>query len=392
VRASLLLAPLVATLVGFGGTVALVVAAAEAVGAGPEATASWVAALAIAKAGVSLVGSLRHRIPVLAAWSTPGAALIAASPGLTDLEGAVGAFLLCALLLLATATFRPLGRLVEAIPPAVAAAMLAGILLRFAIGLFDAAGQAPGLVLPLLALFFLLRLASPSWAVLAILAGGLGLAAGLGSLGALPGSFGLTPLVWVSPRFDPAVLLGLGVPLFLVTMAGQNLPGFAVLKAAGYPVPTGSLLALGGLASLLTAPFGAHATNLAAITAAICTGPEAHPDPAERWRAGVVYALWWLLLAAFAGTLALVVAALPPVLVATVAGTALLGPLAGALAVAWSEERHRLAAVVTLAASASGLVLFGIGPAFWGLSAGILVLGLERLARRRPLPDGARPS
>lgn len=387
-RASLLLAPLVATLVGFGGTVALVVAAAEAVGAGPDATASWVAALALAKAAVSLVGSLGLRIPVVAAWSTPGAALIAASPGLTDLPGAVGAFLLSALLLLATAAFRPLGRLVEAIPTPVAAAMLAGILLRFATGLFDAAAGAPALVLPLVALFLLVRLASPSAAVLAVLAAGLGLAAWLGLLGPLPTAGGPAPLVWVTPRLEPAVLLGLGVPLFLVTMAGQNLPGLAVLRAAGYAVPAGPLLALGGLASLLSAPFGAHATNLAAITAALCTGPDVHPDPARRWWAGVAYALWWLLLAAFAGTLALVVAALPPVLVATVAGTALLGPLAAALASAMASEPHRLAAVVTLAVSASGLVLGGVGPAFWGLVAGLATLALERLRGLGPAARG----
>lgn len=383
-RASLLLAPLVAALVGFGGTVALVVAAAEAVGAGPEATASWVTALALAKAGVSLVGSLRHRIPVVAAWSTPGAALIAASPGTTDLAGAVGAFLLSSVLLVASGAFRPLGRLVEAIPMPVAAAMLAGILVRFAIGLFDAAGSAPALVLPLLALFLLVRLANPSAAVLAVLVAGLALAAGLGLLGPLPTPPGLAALLWVSPRFEPSVLLGLGVPLFLVTMAGQNLPGFAVLRAAGYPVPAGSLLALSGLASLLSAPFGAHATNLAAITAAICTGPDVHPDAGERWRAGVAYAFWWLLLALAGGTLALLVKALPPVLVATVAGSALLAPLAAALAAATGEERYRFAAVVTLAVSASGLVLLGIGPAFWGLAAGLAALGLERLAGYGP--------
>lgn len=382
-RPSLALAPLVATLVGFGGTIALVVAAAAAVGAGPEATASWVAALALAKAAVSLVGSLRHRIPVVAAWSTPGAALIAASPGLTDLPGAVGAFLLSALLLLATAAFRPLGRLVEAIPMPVAAAMLAGILLRFATGLFDAAGSAPALVLPLLALFLLVRLASPSWAVLAALAAGLALASALGLLGPLPTAFGLSPLRWVTPRLEPEVLLGLGLPLFLVTMAGQNLPGLAVLRAAGYPVRAGSLLGLTGLASLASAPFGAHATNLAAITAALCTGPEVHPDPERRWWAGVAYAGWWVLLAAFGGSLALLVAALPPVLVATVAGLALLGPLAGALGSALGSEPHRFAAVVTLAVSASGLVLLGIGPAFWGLAAGLATLGLERIVAAR---------
>lgn len=379
-RLSLALAPLVATLVGFGGTIALVVAAAAAVGAGSEATASWVAALALAKAAVSFVGSLRHRIPVVAAWSTPGAALIAASPGLTDLPGAVGAFLLSSLLLLATAAVRPLGRLVEAIPMPVAAAMLAGILLRFATGLFDAAAGSPALVLPLLALFLAVRLASPSGAVLAVLAAGLALAAGLGLLGPLPLAFGLSPLVWVTPRLEPAVLLGLGVPLFLVTMAGQNLPGLAVLRAAGYPVPVGPILGLTGLASLATAPFGAHATNLAAITAALCTGPDVHPDPGRRWWAGLFYAAWWLLLAAFGGSLALLVAALPPVLVATVAGVALLGPLAGALATALGGEPHRFAAVVTLSVSASGLVLLGIGPAFWGLAAGLATLALERLA------------
>lgn len=375
--ASLILAAIVAALVGFGGTVALVASAAAAVGADAARAGSWIAALCLAIAATSAWLSWRHRIPVVTAWSTPGAALVAASSGV-GLDAAVGAFLLSAGLVVLSAAFRPLGVLIGRIPTAVAAAMLAGVLFRFVAAVFERAADQPALVLPLVALFLLVRLASPAAAVLAVLAAGVPLAAGLGLAAPLPTDLALSALIWTTPAFDPAALLGLGLPLWLVTMAGQNLPGFAVLRAFGYPAPARPILAATGLASLAAAPFGGHATNLAAITAAICAGPEAHPDPARRWQGGLAYAACYLLLALFAASLVRLLAAMPPALIATVAGTALVTPLAGALGAALAAEPHRFAAVITLAVTASGLSLLGIGPAFWGLLAGLLVLGLER--------------
>lgn len=384
-RLSVIVSGLVAVLVGFGGTLALIVAAAQAVGAGPAETASWVAALCLAMAATTGYLSLRHRLPIVTAWSTPGAALIAASAGIA-LDEAVGAFLLAGGLVLLTAAFRPVGTLVKRIPPAVAAGMLAGVLIRFVMAVFESAAAAPALVLPLVGLYLLARLVSPAGAVLVVLAAGLPLAFALGLVGPIPAGFAFSTLVPVAPAFEPAVLLGLGLPLWLVTMASQNLPGFAVLRAAGYPVPSRSILAATGLASLATAPFGAHATNLAAITAAICTGPDAHPDPARRWLTGPVYAAGYLLLAAVGAAAVGLLAAMPAALIAAVAGLALLAPLTGALASALAEERQRLAAVLALAVTASGIGLLGIGSAFWGLLAGLVALVLERAwrARRRP--------
>lgn len=375
-RPSLIVSAIVAAFVGFAGTLAIVLAAAAAVGADPAQTSSWVAALCLAMATTSAFLSWRHRVPVITAWSTPGAALIAASTGVA-VDEAVGAFLLAAALILLTAAFRPVGALIARIPTPVAAAMLAGVLLRFVVGVFEAVPTAPALVLPLVALFLVVRLASPAAAVLVVLAVGAAWAAGLGLVGPMPASLGLSQLTLVTPAFEPSVLLGLGLPLYLVTMASQNLPGFAVLRAAGYPVPSRPILAVTGLASLLTAPFCAHTSNLAAITAAICTGPDAHPDPARRWLAGPIYGVCYLVLAAFGASLVGLFAALPPALIATVAGLALTAPLAGALGTALADERTRFAAVLTFAVTASGLTLLGIGSAFWGLAAGLLAVGLE---------------
>jgi benzoate membrane transport protein len=325
--------------------------------------------------------SLRHRLPIITAWSTPGAALIAASTGLR-IEAAVGAFLFAAALILATAALPALSRLVERIPTAVAAGMLAGVLLRFVTAVFESAQEAPALVLPLVGLFLLIRAVSPMNAVLAVLAAGLFAAFGLGLAGPLPDRIEPPSLALIRPQFDPAVLIGLGLPLYLVTMASQNLPGFSVLRAAGYPVPSRSILTVTGLASLVTAPLGAHTSNLAAISAAICTGPDCHPDPAKRWLAGPAYALCYLLFAAFASALVAVVAALPTELIRTFAGLALIGALAGALGTALTEARERVAAALALAVTASGVTLAGIGSAFWGLAAGLAVTGLDVAARR----------
>lgn len=381
-RASVILSAVVAALVGFGGTVALIVAAAQAVGADAAQTSSWVTAICLSMAATSAYLSIRHRIPIITAWSTPGAALIAATAGTVAIDAAVGAFLLAGLLVLATAAFKPVGVLVERIPASIAAAMLAGVLIRFATAIFEHAQTAPALVLPLVGIFLLARLVSPAGSVLVVLAAGLLITFGLGWEGTAALDLDFATLRLITPSFEPAVLLGLGVPLYLVTMASQNLPGFAVLRAAGYRVPTRSILAVTGLASILSAPFGAHASNLAAITASICTGPDAHPDPERRWLTGPVYAVAYLVLAAFGASSVALIAAMPAALVATVAGLALLAPLANALGAALGAGGDRLAATLTLAVTASGLTLAGIGSAFWGLAAGLLALALQAGATR----------
>ncbi|HEV2559937.1 MAG TPA: benzoate/H(+) symporter BenE family transporter [Microvirga sp.] len=381
-RLSVVTSAVVAALVGFGSTVALIISAAQAVGATPGQTSSWVAALCLCMAGTSGFLSLRHRLPIITAWSTPGAALVAATSGVT-IEAAVGAFLLAGALILATAAFRPVGALIERIPAPVAAAMLAGVIVRFVVAVFESAQGAPLLVLPLVALFLVVRVVSPALAVLAVLGAGLAAAFGTGTAKPIAMESVFANLEWVAPSFDPAVLVGLGLPLYLVTMASQNLPGFAVLRASGYAaVPTRSILAVTGFASVLSAPFGAHTSNLAAISAAICTGPDTHPDPGKRWMTGPFYAGCYLLFAIFGGALIALITALPAELIKTVAGLGLMGALAAALGTAMSDEGKRFPAILTLTVTASGFQLLGIGSAFWGLLAGLLAVGLDRVAGR----------
>ena len=272
-RASVVISAIVAVLVGFGGSVAIILAAASAVGATPEQTSSWVAALCVSIMATTAVLSIRHRIPVVTAWSTPGAALIAAS-SVPSFEAAVGAFLLCAVLILLTATFRAVSALIERIPTTIASAMLAGVLFGFVLAIFDHLQVEPVLVLAMVVGFAVLRIYSPSWAILAVLVLGVALAVVLGKTEPV-GELGFSSFVWVKPAFDIATLIGLGIPLYLVTMASQNLPGFAVLRAAEYAVPSRSALSVTGIASLLSANVGAHTSNLAAITASICTGADA---------------------------------------------------------------------------------------------------------------------
>ncbi len=380
-RLSIVTSAVVAALVGFGSTIAIIIAAAQAVGADAAQTSSWVAALCLAMAASSGFLSVRYRMPVITAWSTPGAALIAASAGMS-IHAAVGSFLLAGALIVLAALIKPFGRAIERIPTSIAAAMLAGVLLQFVVGVFQSAQGAPSLVLPLVAIFLVVRLFNPSLAVLAVLFVGLGIAFGGGMAQPLTSNLSLSSLTFIEPAFEPAALIGLGLALFLVTMASQNLPGFAVLRASGYQPPSRPILAVTGLASLVTALFGAHTSNLAAISAAICTGPDTHPDPAKRWLVGPFYALSYLIFAAFSAALIGLIAALPPELIKTVAGLALLGAFAGALGSALSEGSKVFPAVITLAVTASGLTLFGIGSAFWGLAAGLVTLGLDSLASR----------
>ena len=374
-------AALVATVAGVGGTLPIILAAAQAVGATPEQASSWVSGLGLATAISALALSVRYRMPIITAWSTPGAALIASTSGVPSFAAAVGAFVLAAVLILLTAAIRPLGRLIERIPASIAAAMLAGILLRLVVAMVEHVPSSPLLVLPLLALFLIARAFLPALASLVVLVAGALLAWSLGLVKPMPG-IGFSTIVITAPAWDVATLVGLGVPLYLVTMASQNLPGFAVLRGSGYQPPTQPILAVTGVASLATAFMGAHTSNLAAISAALCTGPDAHPDPAKRWMTGPFYALFWGLIALFGASLVGLFGALPPALLATVAGTALLGSMASAMGAALAGDQDRLAAAGTLAVTVSGVTLMGVGSAFWGLVFGLLILGIDRFTKR----------
>jgi benzoate membrane transport protein len=377
-RLSAITAALVAAVVGIAGALAVVLAAAEALGATKAETTSWVTGLWLAMAVTSAILSVWHRIPIIIAWSTPGAAVIAATSGVS-LSAAAGAFFLAGVLLVLTAFIAPLGRLIERIPVAVASAMLAGVLVRFVMAMFDGVKASPELVLPLVALFLVVRLWSPPFAMMGVLAAGIGLATWQG---AFAGGLVLeaSRLQLIEPAFDPAVLIGVGIPLYLVTMASQNLPGAAVLRAAGYSVPMASSLAITGAASMAIAFIGAHTVNLSAITAAICTGPDAHPDPKQRWTTGIAYGVIYLGIAAVGASIVAMFLGFPAVIIKAVAGLGLLGSLTGALAQALGDDKNRFAAVFAFAVTASGVTVLGVGAAFWGLVAGLIVLGLDRVA------------
>ena len=380
-RLSVISAATVAALVGYAASVAVVLAAAAALGATAAQTASWLLAVSLGKAVGSAFLSWQSRVPVVLAWSTPGAALIAATSGISMAE-AVAAFVTVGVMIVLTGALRPLGALVARIPDGIAAGMLAGVLLPFCLKGAGAAEALPWLVLPMVAVFVLVRLFNPALAVLAAFVGGIALAFATGT--ALPEvDFAAPSLTLIVPELRWSVILGLGVPLYLVTMASQNLPGFAVLRAAGYEPPVGLALRVTGVISAVTAVFGAHTVSMAAITAAICLGPEVHPDRERRWIVGVVYACVWVMLGLLSPVIITLLAALPPEVVTALVALALLGPLMGALNGAGASQDQRFAAIVTLVVTGSGVAALGIGAAFWGLVAGLVVHGVERLARRR---------
>lgn len=380
-RASMIPPALVAALVGYGSTIALLLSAAAALGATPAQTASWVFMICMAKAIGSAGLSAYARVPVVLAWSTPGAALIAASTGLTMAQG-VAAFVAAGLMVAATGLIGPLGKLVARIPDAIAAAMLGGVLLPFCLKGAAAAQGQPQIVLPMIAVFLLVRLRNPALAVLAALGLGLALAFGAGFAHLPALSLPHPAPVFVRPAFGWDGMLGLALPLYLVTMASQNLPGFATLRAAGYTPPVRPALIGTGLLSAVSGLFCAHPISMAAITAAICLTEDTHPDRAQRWKVGLVYAGVWVCLAVFSPLILTLLTALPPDLMGALVALALLGPLMGALSGAYTPQTTRFAATVTLTVTASGVAVFGIGAAFWGLMAGLAVWGLESAAQK----------
>jgi benzoate membrane transport protein len=373
------LAGVVASLVGFASTFALVLAGLRAAGADAGQAASGLLALSLVMGVVAIGLAWRTRQPIAIAWSTPGAALLLAA-GAPDggFAAAVGAFLVAGLLVVAAGLWRPLERAIAAVPAALAAAMLAGVLLPVCLAPVRAVAEVPLLAAPAVLTWLVLTRVARRWAVPgALLAAALAVVAD-GPRDA-PSGVGLLPRPeLVVPAFDAGALLGLALPLFVVTMASQDLPGFAVLRSFGFRPPVRLALVTTGAASAVAAPFGAHAVNLAAITAALVAGPDAHPDPARRWVAAVAGGGTYLVFGLGAGVAVALAAAAPPVLVEAVAGLALLGALAGALGAALADDARREAAVVTFVVTASSIAFLGVGAPFWGLVAGLAVLGITR--------------
>ena len=373
-------AGLLAAIVGFASSFAVVLQGLAAVGASPAQAASGLMALCVVKGFLGAGLSLATRLPISIAWSTPGAALLAAT-GLPagGFGYAAGAFLAAAALVVAAGLWQPFGRAVAAIPQSLASAMLAGVLLGLCIAPVKAVAELPKLALPIVVVWALTLQFARFYAVPVAVA----VTAALVFFATVLPDGALAHIrpdpVFVTPAFSAAALVSIGLPLFLVTMAAQNVPGLAVLNLNGYKPRPGPIFVATGAASGLIALFGGHLVNLAAITAALCAGPEAHPDPARRYIAAVTAGAAYIVLGLFASFAAAFVAASPPLLIQCVAGLALFGSLAAALASALAREDERLPAMLTFAVSASGASFFGIAAPFWGLIAGGALYGLGKL-------------
>ncbi|MEY4268383.1 MAG: hypothetical protein RIS90_2918 [Pseudomonadota bacterium] len=388
----------VAVLVGFTSSVAIVFQAALAFGATPAQISSWLWALGLGMGLCTLVPSLWLRQPVMVAWSTPGAAVLA-SAGLAggfSMAEAVGAFMVCAAAITLAGLTGWFERVMNRLPLAIASGLLAGVLARFGLQAFVAAQTALPLVLLMLASYVLGKRIAPRYAVpLTLVAAVIFVAFTQGFPGPVV-DFSLTQPVFVAPVFTLGAAVSLALPLFVVTMASQNLPGVAAIQAAGYGrlpgtgagagkgIPISRVISLTGVATLLLAPFGAFALNLSAITAAICMGREAHVDPQRRYTAAVCCGAIYVLIGLFGAAIVAGLTAFPKELIAAIAGLALLGTIGNALHVALVDEPHREAALITFLVTLSGVVIAGVGAAFWGVLAGALTLFVQQYGRTRP--------
>jgi benzoate membrane transport protein len=366
-------AGLVSVIVNYGGTFILVFQAASMAGLSAELTASWVWSVSI---GVGLTGiflSWRHRIPIITAWSTPAAAFLVTALATTPYAEAVGAYMVSALAFVVLGLSGYFEKIVRRIPAGVAAGLLAGILLQFGMGAFGNVGADPLLMGGLITAYLLLKRWRPRYAVVGVLGAGLVFLMGQGrvDLSGLQLQLQLAVPVFTLPVFSLNALLSVALPLFLITLTGQYMPGMLVLRNDGYTTSANPIVTATALGSLLMAPLGSHAFNLAAITAAICTGKEAHADPSKRWVAGVAAGVGYVLVGIFGVTLAAVFMAFPAHFIATLAGLALLGSIGGSLASALADPHSREAALISFLAAAANIQLWGIGGAFWGLVIGL---------------------
>jgi benzoate membrane transport protein len=376
-------AGVLAGVVGFASTFAIVMQGLAGVGATPAQASSGLFSLCLCQGILAIVLSLRSRQPISIVWSTPGAALlIGAGVPQGGFGVAVTAFLITGALIAIAGLWRPLGRAVASIPLPLASAMLAGVLMELCFAPVQAVAHLPMLALPIVLAWALGWRFARRYAVpIAVL-----VTAGI-VLATTPIPADALALLWpkplfVLPVFDLLPALGIAIPLFIVTMASQNVPGIAVLRTNGYQASLGEVFVSTGAVTGLSAFFGGHVVNLSAITAALCAGPEAGPDRARRYIASIAAGGIYIVLGLFAGLAAAFITASPPLLIQAVAGLALFGSLAAALTAALTDETHRLSAIVTFITTASGIGLFGIGAAFWGLLAGGLFLLLERSAAK----------
>lgn len=378
-----LLAGFIAVLVGYASSAAIIWQAAASAGASAQDIAGWMTMLGLAMGLSTLLLTLWRKVPVLTAWSTPGAALLVTGLQGATLNEAVGVFIFANALIVLCGVTGVFARLMNIIPHSLAAAMLAGILLHFGLQAFVQLQGHLVLCGSMLAVWLICKALTPRYAVIAALAAGCLVAALTGQIDGASVDLALVMPRFVTPAFNLTLLLSVGLPFFLVTMASQNAPGVATLQASGYTVPVSPLMIITGGIALLLSPFGVYSICIAAITAAICQSPEAHPDPQQRWRAAAAAGGFYVLAGIFGGSITSLMAALPGAWIQMLAGLALLGTVSGSLVQAMAKENERDAAIVTFLVTASGLSLAGLGSAFWGLIIGgvcFMVLSAVRRA------------
>ena len=379
---SAVVAGFIAMLTGYTSSLVLMFQAGQAAGLTNGQISSWIWALSIGMAICCIGLSLRYRAPIMIAWSTPGAALLITSlPGVPYSE-AIGAYIFASGLIVLIGLTGSFDRLMRRIPASIAAALLAGVLFKIGLEICVAAEQQPLLVVAMLLAYLLGKRLLPRYAVLAALIVGSVLAGIFGLLNFEQFELQLAVPQWTTPSFSVAAAVSIGIPLFIVAMASQNLPGMAVLRANGYDVPASPLLTTTGLTSMLLAPFGSHGIHMAAISAAICAGPEAHEDPEKRYTAALWCGVFYGIAGIFGATLAALFAALPKALILSIAALALFASIIGGLTQAMSEPKEREAALITFLVTASGMTLFSVGSAFWGIVAGLLTLAILNWGKR----------
>ena len=382
---SAVVAGFVAVLVGFTSSVAIVFQAAQSFGATPAQITSWIWALGLGMGLCSLVPSLLLRKPVMVAWSTPGAAVLATAgaAGSFSMGEAVGAFMVCSLLVILVGATRGLERVADRIPMEIASALLAGVLARFGIQAFAAAQTALPLVLLMVGAYLVARRMAARYAVVVTLMVGILWVLMTGQMAWSMEPVRLAMPVFVAPQWSVSAIVSLAIPLFVVTMASQNLPGMAVIRASGYELPVSRLITMTGWASLVLAPFGAFALNFSAITAAICMGPEAHEDRSKRYTAAASCGAIYIVIGLFGALVTGLLTSFPKELVVAIAGIALLSTIGNGLASALRDERHREPALITFLVTLSGITLMDIGSAFWGVVAGSLALFVQQYKQSR---------
>ncbi|ATX93211.1 benzoate transporter [Citrobacter freundii] len=372
----------VAVLVGYASSAAIIWQAALAAGATTGQIAGWMTALGLAMGVSTLALTLWYRAPVLTAWSTPGAALLVTGLQGVSIQDAIGVFIVANALIVLCGITGLFARLMKIIPHSLASAMLAGILLRFGLQAFNSLNSELILCGSMLLAWLVLKVIAPRYAVIAVMLVGIAIALVKGDI--VTDGVNLSPVLpaFIAPHFSLAHSISIALPLFLVTMASQNAPGIATMKASGYSLPVSPLIVFTGLLALLFSPFGVYSICIAAITAAICQSPEAHPDVNRRWLAAAAAGVFYILAGVFGGSVTGLMAALPVSWIQMLAGLALLGTISGSLFQALHNEAERDAAIVTFLVTASGLTVFGIGSAFWGLVVGGICYSVLTLFRR----------